>query len=180
MCHHLHWWNPNLSQAFNVLYEHFFLQIWSTYLNPVSESHMSPHGCQASRYTTQTGVFSIFVSCVAGQSDWTEKTEGTWKTKGYCIRKAIKQMCLILWECLQMRQSLQHEHKPVLHSPVWTFVPYPPAPGWWVTTGFDISMIWITGLYLAAKLKTNVDNYNVIIFNRKSFNLVDLKLKRMS
>lgn len=49
---------------------------------------------------------------------------------------------------------MQQEHRPVLHSPVWTFVPYPPEPGWWVMTGFDILDIWSCALAWVQLLET--------------------------
>lgn len=69
----------------------------------------------------------------------------------------------------QTKKSVQQEHRPVLHSPVWTFVPYPPDPGWWVITGFDIldirSCVWTSA---AGNTKEQNRRSHVWLFHTES------------
>lgn len=74
--------------------------IWVTYLNTISQSHMSPHGCYASWQTTQATVFSILICCVAAQCNWTDATKRTCTTEVYFIvsfgkRKHMKVCCVL-------------------------------------------------------------------------------------
>lgn len=72
-----------------------------TYLNTIGQSHVSPHGCCASRHTTQATVFSILICCVATQCNWTDATKNTCTTEKYLLWLLRLRGA---WVCLQWKK----------------------------------------------------------------------------
>lgn len=54
------------------------------HLNPVSQPHVSPDGCHASRQTSQAAVFSVLGCSVAAQRQWTDAADGTCAADFFC------------------------------------------------------------------------------------------------